>query len=96
MVLSPRDRALIYRRLVALMKEHFGDDALGRRKAWYFLPWHFSFLHRWVGTRLLAAGAGCQGWGWGTYYSLVLTGMALVVVEMVTLTLAMGFIIDDQ
>jgi len=37
---------LVYRRLVALMREHFGDDAMGRRKAWYFLPWHFSFFHR--------------------------------------------------
>jgi tRNA-dihydrouridine synthase 3 len=36
----------IYRNLVTLMKAHFGDDALGRRKAFYFLPWHFSFFHR--------------------------------------------------
>lgn len=36
------------RQLVGLMKGHFGDDAMGRRKAWYFLPWHFSFFHRCV------------------------------------------------
>jgi hypothetical protein len=28
------------------MKEHFGDDELGKRKAFYFLPWHFDFLTR--------------------------------------------------
>lgn len=28
------------------MKEHFGNDALGRSKAWNFLPWHFDFFHR--------------------------------------------------
>ena len=44
--LSARERVGIYRRLVAHMKEHFGDDAMGRRKAFYFLPWHFDFLCR--------------------------------------------------
>lgn len=28
------------------MKEHFGDDERGRRKAWYFFPWHFDFFCR--------------------------------------------------
>ncbi|KAK9810018.1 hypothetical protein WJX72_003455 [[Myrmecia] bisecta] len=41
-----RDRVAIYRQFVAHCKEHFGDDAKGRQKAWYFLPWHFSFLCR--------------------------------------------------
>jgi hypothetical protein len=36
----------VYRQLVANMKAHFGDDAKGRWKAFYFLPWHFSFFHR--------------------------------------------------
>ena len=46
--LSPtgRERVEIYRRLVAYMKEHFGDDVKGRKKAWSFLPWHFDFFHR--------------------------------------------------
>ncbi len=44
--LSARDRVGVYRRLVSHMKEHFGDDAMGRRKAFYFLPWHFDFFCR--------------------------------------------------
>ncbi|CAL8466678.1 g6214 [Coccomyxa elongata] len=40
------ERVGIYRQLVSHMKEHFGDDAKGRRKAFYFLPWHFDFLCR--------------------------------------------------
>ncbi len=36
----------MYRLLVTYMKEHFGDDERGRRKAWYFFPWHFDFLTR--------------------------------------------------
>ena len=28
------------------MKEHFGDDAKGRKKAFYFLPWHCNFFCR--------------------------------------------------
>ena len=39
-------RVGIYYQLVSYMKEHFGDDAKGRRKAFYFLPWHFEFLCR--------------------------------------------------
>lgn len=41
-----KDRVDIYRRLVSYMKEHFGDDARGRQKAFYFLPWHLGFLCR--------------------------------------------------
>lgn len=40
------ERVEVYRRLTAYMKEHFGDDDRGRKKAWYFLPWHFDFLTR--------------------------------------------------
>ncbi|KXZ53882.1 hypothetical protein GPECTOR_6g800 [Gonium pectorale] len=43
---STLERVGIYRLLVSFMKEHFGDDAFGRRKAWYFFPWHFDFLTR--------------------------------------------------
>ncbi|GMH87030.1 hypothetical protein TrVE_jg13491 [Triparma verrucosa] len=39
-------RVNIYRRLAVYMKEHFGDDARGKRMASYFLPWHFEFLCR--------------------------------------------------
>lgn len=40
----------IYRQLVAYMKEHFRDDARGKRAAFYFLPWHFNFFarYRWA------------------------------------------------
>ncbi len=40
------ERVGVYRRLACYMKEHFGDDARGRKAAWYFLPWHFDFLCR--------------------------------------------------
>ena len=36
----------MYRRLYVLMKEHFGNDAMGKRKAWYFAPWHHAWFHR--------------------------------------------------
>ena len=44
--LSAQDRISVYRQLVSHMKEHFGDDAMGWRKASYFLPWHFDFFCR--------------------------------------------------
>lgn len=40
------DRIAIYRTLSLHMKDHFGDDARGKRMAWHFLPWHFEFLCR--------------------------------------------------
>jgi tRNA-dihydrouridine synthase 3 len=43
---SARERVGIYLRLVMFMKEHFGDDARGQKKAMYFLPWHLGFLCR--------------------------------------------------
>ena len=43
---SAAERVEVYRQLVSYMKEHFGDDALGRKKAFYFLPWHLDFLSR--------------------------------------------------
>ena len=36
---SAEERVGIYRQLVNHMKEHFGDDARGKTKAFYFLPW---------------------------------------------------------
>lgn len=41
-----RERVGIYRRLVGHMRAYFGDDARGRSKAFYFLPWHFDFFVR--------------------------------------------------
>eukprot|EP00775_Hariotina_reticulata_P009095 gene9095-9265_t len=46
LLLSSEDRIGVYRQLAAHMKQHFGDDAMGRRKAFFFLPWHFSFFCR--------------------------------------------------
>ena len=46
LALDAYQRVGVYRQLVAYMKEHFGDDARGRHKAFYFLPWHFDFLCR--------------------------------------------------
>lgn len=43
---SAAERVGIYRRLVSHMKEHFLNDARGKAKAFYFLPWHFNFFCR--------------------------------------------------
>ncbi|CAB9528561.1 synthase [Seminavis robusta] len=43
------ERIAIYRRLTCYMKDHFGDDELGRKKSWNFLPWHLDFLARYTG-----------------------------------------------
>ena len=43
---SAAERVEIMRRLVVYMKEHFGDDARGRKKAWAFLPWHLDWFAR--------------------------------------------------
>jgi hypothetical protein len=32
--------------LFCVVQAHFGDDAWGKRKAFYFLPWHFAFFCR--------------------------------------------------
>eukprot|EP00816_Leptocylindrus_hargravesii_P010221 CAMPEP_0196822864 /NCGR_PEP_ID=MMETSP1362-20130617/85075_1 /TAXON_ID=163516 /ORGANISM="Leptocylindrus danicus, Strain CCMP1856" /LENGTH=436 /DNA_ID=CAMNT_0042202541 /DNA_START=326 /DNA_END=1636 /DNA_ORIENTATION=+ len=42
------DRIAVYRNLALHMKDHFGDDDMGRKKSWYFLPWHFEFLSRYM------------------------------------------------
>ena len=44
--LTAQERVGVYRQLVSHMKDHFGDDAMGWRKASYFLPWHFDFFCR--------------------------------------------------
>jgi len=40
------ERIEVYRTLTKYMKDHFGDDDMGKKKSWYFLPWHFQFLSR--------------------------------------------------
>ena len=42
------ERIGIYRTLATYMKDHFGDDDMGKKKAFNFLPWHFEFLCRYV------------------------------------------------
>lgn len=44
--LTAAERVGVYRKLVSYMKEHFGDDAMGKKKAWYFFPWHFDFFYK--------------------------------------------------
>ena len=53
LLLSTRERVGVYRRLAAHMRDHFGSDDMGKRKSFYFFPWHFNFFVRW---------AGCGGW----------------------------------
>jgi len=43
-----KERIEVYRTLSQYMKDHFGDDAMGRKKSWNFLPWHFEFLSRYA------------------------------------------------
>ena len=40
------ERVGVYRQLVSHMKEHFGADDRGRKRAMFFLPWHVSFFCR--------------------------------------------------
>ncbi|KAF8063726.1 DUS3L [Scenedesmus sp. PABB004] len=46
LLLTAAERVGVYRRLAGHMKAHFGDDAWGKRKAFYFFPWHFAFFSR--------------------------------------------------
>ncbi|GMI29279.1 hypothetical protein TrRE_jg7452, partial [Triparma retinervis] len=43
---SARDRVSVYRTLAIYNKDHFRDDARGRKMSFYFLPWHMEFLCR--------------------------------------------------
>ena len=43
---TAEDRVRMMRTLVKYMKEHFGDDEWGKRKAWYFFPWHLGWFSR--------------------------------------------------
>ncbi|HLU39443.1 MAG TPA: tRNA-dihydrouridine synthase family protein, partial [Planctomycetota bacterium] len=43
---TARERVALYLRFVSFLKEHFGDDERGKKKAMYFLPWHLGFFCR--------------------------------------------------
>ena len=45
---NAKERIQVYRTLANYMKDHFGDDAMGRKKSWNFLPWHFEFFSRYT------------------------------------------------
>ena len=43
---TAQERVQVYKTLAEYMKDHFGNDDMGRKKSWNFLPWHFEFLSR--------------------------------------------------
>lgn len=43
---TAEERVAVYLRFIAHMKEHFGNDAKGKKKAMFFLPWHMGFFCR--------------------------------------------------
>ncbi len=43
---TAEQRVTIYRQFLHYMKEHFRDDEKGRKRAMFFLPWHFGFFCR--------------------------------------------------
>lgn len=43
---TAEQRVGIYRQFLGFMKEHFRDDEKGRKRAMFFLPWHFGFFCR--------------------------------------------------
>jgi len=45
---NAKERIEVYRTLASYMKDHFGDDDFGRKRAFGFLPWHFEFLSRYT------------------------------------------------
>ena len=44
---TAQERVEVYARFVAHCREHFGADEKGKKKASFFLPWHFGFFCRW-------------------------------------------------
>ena len=44
---TAEERLEVYYSLVAGYRDTFGDDERGRKTAWYFVPFHFNFFHRW-------------------------------------------------
>jgi tRNA-dihydrouridine synthase len=49
--LTGEDRVAIYRRYVALAKEHWGGDAFGLERVTQFTRWHTDFWYRYVRQR---------------------------------------------
>jgi tRNA-dihydrouridine synthase 3 len=45
---TPEERFSVLWRFVELLREHFGDDERGRRRAMRFLPWHLNFFCRYI------------------------------------------------
>ena len=45
---TPEERFAVLWRFVELLREHFGADERGRRRAMRFLPWHLNFFCRYV------------------------------------------------
>jgi tRNA-dihydrouridine synthase 3 len=45
---TPEERFAVLWRLAELLREHFGEDERGRRRATRFLPWHLNFFCRYV------------------------------------------------
>ena len=45
---SEAERIAIYRKLATYCKEYFGNDDVGRKLSWKFLPWHFNFFSRYM------------------------------------------------
>jgi len=43
---TPEERFAVIWRFVGLLREHFGEDERGRRRALGFLPWHLNFFCR--------------------------------------------------
>jgi tRNA-dihydrouridine synthase 3 len=43
---TPEERFSVLWRFVELLRDHFGDDERGRRRALRFLPWHLNFFCR--------------------------------------------------
>ena len=45
---TPEERFSVLWRFVELLREHFGEDERGTRRAMRFLPWHLNFFCRYV------------------------------------------------
>ena len=45
---TPEERFAVLWRFVELLREHFGEDERGRRRAMRFLPWHLNFFCRYL------------------------------------------------
>lgn len=46
LLLTAEERIAMYHTLAVYMKDHFGSDERGKKKAWYFYPFHFEWFAR--------------------------------------------------